>query len=150
MPRSFRLWRPLETYNRVGDPDAFLRKHRKAMKLEEANEPTLCKCFKVALTGLPSSWYNSLPLTPLDRSANYATNFRPTSSVVNGPRKGQSICLTSCNNRTNPSESLWKFSIMKPLVPRTSPTTYESWLRQGLAFGLPNHVRVIQKNPCQC
>lgn len=62
MPRSFRLPRPLEAYNGVGDPDTFLRKYKLAMQLEDANEVALCKCFKVALVGPASCWYNSLPL----------------------------------------------------------------------------------------
>lgn len=31
------------------------------MELEEENKPALYKCFKVALTGPATSWYNSLP-----------------------------------------------------------------------------------------
>lgn len=91
-PRSFRLPRPLETYNGVGDPDAFLHKYQKAMKLKEANEAALSKCFEVALTGPASSWYNSLPSYSSGRSVNYATNFQPISSAVNSHPKGQSRC----------------------------------------------------------
>lgn len=55
MPRSFKLPRPMEAYNGMRDPDAFLRNYKRAMKLEEANEAALCKCFKVALIGPASS-----------------------------------------------------------------------------------------------
>lgn len=38
MPRSFRLPRSLESYNGMGDLDAFIRKYRRAMELEDVND----------------------------------------------------------------------------------------------------------------
>lgn len=38
IPRTFRLARPLDAYNRMVDLDAFIRKYKRAMELEEANK----------------------------------------------------------------------------------------------------------------
>lgn len=51
MTRNFHLSNHLEVYNGIGDPDAFVRKYKGALKLKGTEDVAFCKCFKVALGG---------------------------------------------------------------------------------------------------
>lgn len=99
--------------------ERFIRKYKRAMDLEEANEAALCKCFEVAFTRPASSWYNSIPPIRLFPLKNLVTNSPHILSGVSGPLRGQFKCSTSSKIRTRASRSSWRDLIGKQSMPLT-------------------------------
>lgn len=75
MARSFKLPQPLETYNGNRDLDSFIQMYKWAMELKQVNEVALFNCFKVALAGSTSFWYNSLPSDSINSFGELGSKF---------------------------------------------------------------------------
>lgn len=106
MSRSFKLLRLLESYNGIGGPDAFLRKYKRAMELEDDNEIALCKCFKVTLAGPASSLYNSLPPSSINSFGELCNKF--TTHFIRS-RRSSKRAVQMFDVTQRPTESIQEF-----------------------------------------
>lgn len=76
------------------------------MKLEQANEAALCKCFVVSLAGLASFWYNFLPSNSISSFGELGNKF---STHFIGSTRSSKRALQMFDVIQKPNESIRDF-----------------------------------------
>ncbi|GKV02675.1 hypothetical protein SLEP1_g15073 [Rubroshorea leprosula] len=65
----------LETYDGSGDPDEHLHTYQPIMRIQNANDATMCKVFPTTLKSTARRWYHKLPRHSIDSYSQLAKLF---------------------------------------------------------------------------